>query len=524
MNHRKSLLLVAVLSLLISCVLGKACPSRKYGVHQKKSDAEEDLSDSDDEQEFSDEEESRDIQQESGKSSISKALKSKTSSLRTVIRFVRKHPGAVLVASIILYKRHRQIYTLLTGLIADEVYDPKTGKLVMRSIRFDKAVQLCFILYMVKRVVFNDQDEDESESDDPMAAPAYMFGPPGMRQSFFLANILKSKNQKKRNPAFVPSTAQHYTFESLNERYTKDQWALEKALGLTNFTSILAEQSKRSYSDTILVLDWTKLDTGVSTLPVLRDQVSFLLSIRRPIKEVVILLSSPGGAASDYAVAAAQVRRLRAVSDTVTVCVDTVAASGGYMIAVAGTKIVAAPFAVLGSIGVIGQIINVQKLLEGWGVTPLVLRGGSHKAPLGMIGEVTEDATMKVQSMIDITHHAFQRHVKDCRPQTAGFMEKIGNGDVVLGWDAMAVGMVDRVITSDEYLHERMTDGAQVLKLHCVARRGLFGRPVLAGGETSVIHCLQSISTRFQKAVSCLFDTDFASIASSISAREPTVP
>jgi ClpP class serine protease len=133
-------------------------------------------------------------------------------------------------------------------------------------------------------------------------------------------------------------------------------------------------------------------------------------------------------------------------------------------------RLYAAPFAVLGSIGVVGQTVNIQKTLEGWGVRPLVFRGGRDKAPIGLIGEVTKDGIAKVQDMIDDTHRAFKRHVATSRPVLASRIEELATGDVWLGYDALEVGLIDRLITSDEYIGERMAEGAQVLKLVQVVR------------------------------------------------------
>lgn len=442
----------------------------------------------------------------SSKERISKALAAFKPKMRL---FFRKHHPSAVVASVFIYKFRKQVFRTLQKLVSDEIYHPETGKLVMQSIRFDKVIQLVVFLYVVKVAFLSDEDDDtEDEQESSSVNEAFLFGPSGIRSSLLLAKLVKSK---RRNPAFLPVPMQHYTFEILNNRYMKDQWAFDKALGETNFTVGGKDKPRMVYNNTTVVLDWTNLDTRVSNLPILRDEVSFLLSIRKRhrIGEIVILLASPGGSAADYAVAAAQVRRLRKVTPHVTICVDTVAASGGYMVAVAGTKIMAAPFAVVGSIGVIGQIINVQKLLEGWGIAPLVFRGGTHKAPVGMIGEVTEDGTSKVQAMIDVTHNAFRRHVVECRPQTEQYIAKIGNGDVVLGWDAMALGMVDRVVTSDEYLQERMDDGTLVLRLHRVFRRGLFMRPVVISdvNHSSLPHqLLQKLGTRAQKAFQFLMN------------------
>lgn len=128
-------------------------------------------------------------------------------------------------------------------------------------------------------------------------------------------------------------------------------------------------------------------------------------------------------------------------------------------------RLLAAPFAVLGSIGVIGQSINIQRTLEGWGIRPLVFRAGKNKAPVGLIGEVTDEGIKNVQAILDDTHRAFRRHVAEARPILASRIHEIATGDVWLGYDAIEIGLVDRLITSDEYVLERIRDGAQVLKL-----------------------------------------------------------
>jgi ClpP class serine protease len=140
---------------------------------------------------------------------------------------------------------------------------------------------------------------------------------------------------------------------------------------------------------------------------------------------------------------------------------------GGYMIACTSSpgRLFAAPFAIVGSIGVIGQAINIQRALEGWGIRPLVFRGGRDKAPVGLIGEVTQQGMDKLQSIIDDTHRAFQRHVVEARPCLTDTISEIATGDIWLGYDAMKVGLIDRIVTSDEYIAERIHDGARILKL-----------------------------------------------------------
>ena len=179
-----------------------------------------------------------------------------------------------------------------------------------------------------------------------------------------------------------------------------------------------------------------------------------------------------------------------------------------------------APFAMIGSIGVIGQSINVQKTLEKYGIKPYVFRGGKMKNPVGMVGDVTKDGVVAMQSMIDRVHDAFRDHVAMARggvfsdlslldgiPKPIGnyfhpnldkestassasmsiehVLDHVATGDVFLGSQALKMGLVDRLITSDEYIIERIRQNARVLKLinyHRVGLSGLFGPPSHRGG------------------------------------------
>jgi len=192
----------------------------------------------------------------------------------------------------------------------------------------------------------------------------------------------------------------------------------------------------------------------------------------------------------------------------VTVCVDTVAASGGYMMACMSSpgRLFCAPFAMVGSIGVIGQSLNIQKTLEGYGVRPYVFRGGKMKNPVGMVGDVTRDGVVAMQNMIDRVHDAFRDHVASARggafaeasgggertnsarssTPIGGIMDRVANGDVFLGVEAIKLGLVDRLVTSDEYISERIRNGARVLKL--INYRRPVGLSALFGGVPPPYH------------------------------------
>jgi len=256
---------------------------------------------------------------------------------------------------------------------------------------------------------------------------------------------------------------------------------------------------------TVVVLDWTKLDEQITSMNQLRQQISFLLSEYRslvmegeqaanttivnasesstvPDLEVVVLLESPGGSVSEYGLAGQYLLRLRNEPGiTLTICVDKVAASGGYMLCCTASpgKLFAAPFALLGSIGVIATQINVNKLLANWGIHPLEFRGGKNKAPIGMIGRVTKDGKRVTQTMIDDVHRAFKRHVVNSRPILKDKIEEIGNGSVWLGVDAIDLGLIDSIKTSDEYIEEAIRDGTRVFKMVQAPRSGFLFGPTL---------------------------------------------
>ena len=144
-----------------------------------------------------------------------------------------------------------------------------------------------------------------------------------------------------------------------------------------------------------------------------------------------------------------------------------VAASGGYLLCCTASpgRLFAAPFATVGSIGVIATQLNINKLLTNWGVQPLEFRGGKYKAPIGMVGRVSKAGERVTQTMINDVHRAFKQHVVNARPMLKNSIEKIGNGNVWLGVDAVDLGLVDSIKTSDEYIEEIIRDGTQVLKM-----------------------------------------------------------
>mmetsp|Transcript_22455 Transcript_22455/g.48884 ORF Transcript_22455/g.48884 Transcript_22455/m.48884 type:complete len:586 (-) Transcript_22455:317-2074(-) len=194
-------------------------------------------------------------------------------------------------------------------------------------------------------------------------------------------------------------------------------------------------------------------DVMVSTLELLRKQVSVVVQLARPGHDkCVVLLTSPGGAVSQYGLAASQLVRIRKAGVHLTVCVDSVAASGGYMMASVADWICAAPFAVVGSIGVVTQIPNFQRFLNEHKIDAYLMTAGDYKRTIDVIGDVTEEGKAKLTEQLDDIHVAFKDHVALARPKLRENMEQVGTGENWLAVQAKEKGLVDEIMTSDEYL------------------------------------------------------------------------
>lgn len=188
----------------------------------------------------------------------------------------------------------------------------------------------------------------------------------------------------------------------------------------------------------------------------LREEVSALLPEIRPGDEILLRLESPGGLVHGYGLAASQLRRITEAGVPLTVAVDKVAASGGYMMACVAPKIIAAPFAVIGSIGVVAQVPNFHRLLKKHDVDVEVLTAGRYKRTLTLFGENTEEGRAKFLEDLETTHQLFKAFVAENRPGLD--IDKVATGEIWYGSDALREGLVDAVETSDAWIQARLAD------------------------------------------------------------------
>jgi serine protease SohB len=205
----------------------------------------------------------------------------------------------------------------------------------------------------------------------------------------------------------------------------------------------------------------------------LREEVTALLTIATEQDEVLVRLENAGGLVQDQGFAASQLLRVRQRRIPLTVAVDKVAASGGYMMACVADRILAAPFAVVGSIGVIAQMPNFHRLLDRHGVDVELLKGGEFKRTVTMFGQNTDADREKLQEEIQDTHALFKEFVAAHRPQVD--VAAVGTGEHWYGTRAMERHLVDELVTSDDYLLNRR-DGVDIYEVSCAQRRSARNR------------------------------------------------
>eukprot|EP00512_Aurantiochytrium_limacinum_P000119 CAMPEP_0171484924 /NCGR_PEP_ID=MMETSP0958-20121227/268_1 /TAXON_ID=87120 /ORGANISM="Aurantiochytrium limacinum, Strain ATCCMYA-1381" /LENGTH=503 /DNA_ID=CAMNT_0012017673 /DNA_START=8 /DNA_END=1519 /DNA_ORIENTATION=+ len=240
-----------------------------------------------------------------------------------------------------------------------------------------------------------------------------------------------------------------------------------QALSKTVFVLDFSDYDSVGDAEDIGQAEWTRrVPSGtVEWVAYLRDAVSFLIQAASEFDEVVIRLASPGGSVTDYGLAASHILRLRKAKIKVTICIDEIAASGGYMMACCADRIVAAPFALIGSIGVVAELPNFNRLLKDRvGIDYLLFTAGKYKRTVHMLAENTEEGMDKFREELEAIHEAFKEHITSNRPAVKD-IESSSTGEAWLAGQAKERGLVDDIMTSDEYLMELEKDGRDLIAM-----------------------------------------------------------
>ncbi|MGN1393128.1 MAG: protease SohB [Succinivibrionaceae bacterium] len=204
-----------------------------------------------------------------------------------------------------------------------------------------------------------------------------------------------------------------------------------------------------SHKKVMFVVDF-KGSVDAKEVEHLRRVVTLICQTAEESDEVLLRLESPGGTVNGYGLCAAELERIKSKKIKLTIAVDEVAASGGYMMACVADKIIAAPFAYIGSIGVVAEFPNFNKVLKKYDVDYEQVTAGEYKRTLTTFGENTDDARKKFKEELEEVHKLFKEHVYSHRPKVN--IKKVATGEHWLAKTALDLGLVDLIMTSDEYI------------------------------------------------------------------------
>lgn len=283
--------------------------------------------------------------------------------------------------------------------------------------------------------------------------------------------------------------------KKLNDRYKEMESTLrEKIFSKDIFKNFLKHQKKSDkFSDKssngsrkkIFVLNFIG-DIRASAVKHLREEINAILTVATPADEVVLRLESPGGIVPGYGLAASQLHRIRNQQIPLTIAIDKFAASGGYMMACVGTKILSAPFAIVGSIGVIAQLPNFHRLLKKNDIDFEQIMAGQFKRTLTLFGENTEQGREKLQEEVNETQDLFKAFVSENRPKLD--INQVATGEHWYGAKALELKLVDEIITSDDYLMTASKQ-ADVYEICYTVKKGMMEK-FSTSAQKSLDYCL----------------------------------
>ncbi len=287
-----------------------------------------------------------------------------------------------------------------------------------------------------------------------------------------LAGIIALTNKGKQEKAKLEIKKLNDKYDTMQENLRREilsKPALKKYLKEQKKQEKLLIKSAKEPRRRVFVLNFQG-DIKASAVKNLREEITALLLIASTADEVVLRLESPGGLVHGYGLAASELMRIRQSQIPLTVIVDKMAASGGYMMAAVGNKILAAPFAIVGSIGVIAQLPNFHEWLKKHNIEFEQIMAGQYKRTLTLFGENTHQGRAKFQEEVDVTHELFKGFVRENRPILN--INEVATGEHWYGIQALALRLIDDITTSDDYLFKASHD-ADVYEINYVIKKSL---------------------------------------------------
>lgn len=244
--------------------------------------------------------------------------------------------------------------------------------------------------------------------------------------------------------------------KKLNKKYADMTEQLQTEIlpkkALKNYLKAQKEAQKNAENSTrrkLFVINFDG-DIKASAVESLREEITAILSVAKNSDEIVVCLESPGGMVPHYGLAASQLQRIKDKKIPLVVCVDKIAASGGYLMSCVADHIIAAPFSLIGSIGVVAQLPNFNRLLKANNIEFEQLTAGEYKRTLTLFGENTDEGRHKVKEDIELIHQQFKDFIIHHRPQVD--IQQVATGEHWPAVRALDLKLVDRLMTSDDYL------------------------------------------------------------------------
>ena len=290
------------------------------------------------------------------------------------------------------------------------------------------------------------------------------------------ARLLNDRYEEQREPIRKVVETPSETKARLKEK-KRDEKQKKKDAKIAAKADL--HEEKQTIQPRIFVVDFDG-DMQASQVEQLREEVSAILPLATSTDEIVVRVESGGGVVHGYGLAASQLLRVKEAGIRLTVSVDKVAASGGYMMACVADTIIAAPFAIVGSIGVVAQLPNFHRLLKKNDIDFELHTAGEYKRTLTVFGENTDKAREKFQADIDDVHDLFKQFVAENRSTVS--IDEVSTGEYWCGQRALEKRLVDRLCTSDSYLMEKSCDH-DIVEVRYRARRSWQEKLGLAAGH-----------------------------------------
>jgi serine protease SohB len=231
----------------------------------------------------------------------------------------------------------------------------------------------------------------------------------------------------KREPKIVEVT-------NLNDLYIKTASQVQEAL-----TGVRRELRRKVNKKRCFVIDFNG-DIMATQSKALNFEITSVICSAQEGDEVLIRLQSPGGAAHAYGYAASQIERLK---------------KAGILMACVADEIIAAPFAIIGSVGVVSEFPNFFSFMRNLGIDYKQYTAGKYKRTVSPLGEITDEGEEKFKEDLVEMYDLFRDHVSSHRENLD--MDVIATGEHWQGIKALELGLVDKIETAEEYILDRLT-------------------------------------------------------------------